>query len=63
MDRIDPQPQQPTPGAPRLRPAHLRSQKIHIECPTWCTRDHIEANVGYLEDIDHALTSSTAVNR
>lgn len=41
---------QPTP---RLSPALVNGQRIWIECPTWCTEDHIAANERHLEDVCH----------
>ncbi|KPC79524.1 DUF6907 domain-containing protein [Streptomyces sp. NRRL S-4] len=38
------------PSAPRLRPATVGGNPIHIECPAWCTSDHVE---GFLVDVFH----------
>lgn len=38
---------------PRLRPALVNGQRIHVECPPWCTEDHVAANERHLEDILH----------
>jgi len=41
-----------------LAPAAIRrdngaSQIVYIECPDWCTEDHVENFVHYLEDVAH----------
>lgn len=38
---------------PRLSPALVNGQRIWIECPTWCTEDHVAANERHLEDVCH----------
>lgn len=44
----------------RLVPARIgtwdRNQIAYIECPNWCTEDHLESP-SYIEDIDHATLS------
>mgnify|MGYP001558674090 CR=1 FL=1 len=43
----------------RLRPALVNGQRIHVECASWCTEDHIAENARHLEDVCH---SSVAVD-
>lgn len=42
-----------TTPPPRLRPALVNGQRIHVECPSWCTEDHVATNERYLEDVYH----------
>ncbi|MCX5336911.1 hypothetical protein [Streptomyces sp. NBC_00140] len=42
-----------TPAAPRIRPALVNGLQIFIECPEWCTDDHVAENERHLEDICH----------
>lgn len=43
---------------PRIVPAMVNGQQIHIPCPSWCVTDHVAENERHLEDIAHcgALT-------
>ncbi|WP_428956178.1 DUF6907 domain-containing protein [Streptomyces sp. cg35] len=41
-------------AAPRLRPALVNGQRVHLECPAWCTADHMIESVRFLEDLEHA---------
>ncbi|MGQ4343546.1 DUF6907 domain-containing protein [Streptomyces sp. SAS_275] len=45
-----PIPAQPTPN---LSPALVNGQRVWVECPHWCTEDHIAANERHLEDVCH----------
>lgn len=38
----------------RFVPAVVRGQRIMIECPGWCTVDHVESPEGFLDDVWHA---------
>lgn len=38
---------------PRLAPALVNGRRIFIECPAWCTEDHVAANQRNLEDVVH----------
>ncbi|MBT2477619.1 hypothetical protein [Streptomyces sp. ISL-94] len=38
---------------PRLAPAVVRGQQILIQCPSWCTIDHVAHAEGFLEDVWH----------
>jgi hypothetical protein len=42
----------PSP-APRIRPALVNGQCVWVECPSWCTEDHVAANERHLEDVCH----------
>lgn len=44
---------------PRITPALVNGQRIFLECPVWCTEDHVAANERFLEDVCH---SSAAVD-
>lgn len=39
---------------PRLAPAVVGGKRIHVECPSWCTIDHVADPEGFLEDLWHA---------
>jgi hypothetical protein len=39
--------------SPRLRPALVNGQRCWLECPPWCTEDHVAANERHLEDVCH----------
>lgn len=41
--------------APALRivPALVNGQRIFVECPTWCSMDHVAENERHLEDLYH----------
>lgn len=34
-------------------PALIDGQTVYLECPTWCTIDHVRENQKFLEDIWH----------
>ncbi|MER6778450.1 MULTISPECIES: DUF6907 domain-containing protein [unclassified Streptomyces] len=38
---------------PRLVPAVVGGHQIWIECPSWCTVDHVAYSEGFLEDVWH----------
>lgn len=38
----------------RIVPAVVRGEQIFIECPSWCTVDHVEDATGHIVDIWHA---------
>jgi hypothetical protein len=40
--------------AHRLAPALIKGRRIFVECPNWCTVDHIEVAENFVEDIWHA---------
>ncbi|MGW5530237.1 DUF6907 domain-containing protein [Streptomyces xanthochromogenes] len=40
--------------APRLVPALVDGKRIWVECPEWCTLDHVAENDKYLDDLYHA---------
>ncbi|MFB6805442.1 DUF6907 domain-containing protein [Streptomyces sp. NPDC056387] len=42
-----------TAAEPRLVPAVVGGHQIHIECPVWCTVDHVAYSEGFLEDVWH----------
>lgn len=44
----------PEAGGPRLRPALVNGSPCHVECPPWCTEDHVASAVRFLEDLEHA---------
>ena len=39
---------------PRLSPALVNGNRIHIECKEWCVTDHVAENERHLEDVAHA---------
>lgn len=43
-----------TTVARRLSPALIKGTKIFIQCPEWCTVDHVAANENHIEDVWHA---------
>jgi len=42
-----------TTAGSRLVPAVVGGHQIHIECPAWCTVDHVAYAEGFLEDVWH----------
>ncbi|WP_210947250.1 hypothetical protein [Streptomyces sp. MK37H] len=42
-----------SPPAPRLVAAMCRGQRIAVECPLWCVRDHSREDLAFLEDLSH----------
>lgn len=38
----------------RIVPAIVSGQQIFIECPSWCTVDHVASPEGHLVDVWHA---------
>ncbi|WP_434092550.1 DUF6907 domain-containing protein [Streptomyces griseorubiginosus] len=38
---------------PRLRPALVNGSPCYVECPPWCSEDHVAANERHLEDVCH----------
>ncbi|MFI5985082.1 DUF6907 domain-containing protein [Streptomyces sp. NPDC051555] len=38
----------------RIVPAMVSGQQIFVECPSWCTVDHVEHAEGFLVDLWHA---------
>jgi hypothetical protein len=32
----------------------VNGRRIHIECPVWCSLDHVAENMRFLEDVEHA---------
>lgn len=38
----------------RLSPALVRGTRIFIQCPAWCTVDHVDEGANHVEDIWHA---------
>lgn len=46
---------------PRLSPALVNGQKLWIECPSWCTEDHVAANERHLEDICHGSRAADLI--
>lgn len=42
------------PTSPRFAPALVRGQQIWIQCPSFCTVDHVADATGHIEDIWHA---------
>lgn len=44
----------PLSSANRLVPALVNGRRIHIECPVWCSLDHVAENMRFLEDVEHA---------
>lgn len=38
---------------PRLRPALVNGQRIHVSCDSWCVTDHVSENERYLVDVTH----------
>lgn len=40
--------------ASRLSPALVKGVRIHVECPSWCTVDHVASPENFVEDIWHA---------
>lgn len=51
----------PTVPAPHLRPALVNDRRVLVECPSWCTMDHVAENERHLEDIEHAGELSAIV--
>lgn len=43
-----------TPTPSRLSPALVKGQRILVECPHWCTVDHVADPENFVEDIWHA---------
>ncbi|MCY0917009.1 hypothetical protein OS965_02310 [Streptomyces sp. H27-G5] len=43
--------------ASRFAPAIVRGQQIMIQCPSFCTVDHVTDSTGHIEDIWHASDS------
>lgn len=41
-------------NAHRIVPAIVHGRQIHIECPSFCTVDHVASPEGFIEDIWHA---------
>jgi len=39
---------------PRIVPALVNGNRVHIECLPWCTTDHVAENERHLEDVAHA---------
>ncbi|MGW0904987.1 DUF6907 domain-containing protein [Streptomyces sp. NPDC002853] len=39
--------------APRLSPALIKGARIYVECPEWCTVDHVAENENHVEDVWH----------
>jgi hypothetical protein len=37
----------------RIVPALINGRRILIECPDWCTEDHVAVNERHLEDVQH----------
>ncbi|MFD4912819.1 DUF6907 domain-containing protein [Streptomyces virginiae] len=37
----------------RVVPAVVSGSRIYIDCPSWCTVDHVESPEGHLEDVWH----------
>lgn len=59
LARITPADQTYTKKAtPRLRPATVAGNHIHIECPAWCTYDHVAHPEGFLVDVFHSTDSA-----
>ncbi|MFF7329699.1 DUF6907 domain-containing protein [Streptomyces sp. NPDC008150] len=44
---------------PNLRPALVNGQPCWLDCPSWCSEDHVAASVRFIEDVSH---SSPAVD-
>lgn len=42
-----------SPTSPRLVAAMCRGQRIHAQCPLWCTVDHAAENLADLSDLAH----------
>lgn len=38
----------------RISPALVNGQRIFLECPAWCTEDHVAVNERHLEDVCHS---------
>jgi hypothetical protein len=38
----------------RLSPALIKGTRIYVECPDWCTVDHVDENANHVEDVWHA---------
>ena len=38
----------------RVVPALIDGQRVFIECPTWCTIDHVKENQKFLIDVWHS---------
>lgn len=38
---------------PHIRPALVNGHPCYVECPSWCTEDHVAANERHLEDVCH----------
>ncbi|MFG2328279.1 DUF6907 domain-containing protein [Streptomyces sp. NPDC048604] len=44
----------PTPLATRFVPAVVSGTEIQIQCPAWCTIDHVADSNGCIEDVWHS---------
>lgn len=38
----------------RIVPAMIDGQRVFIECPTWCTIDHVRENQKFIVDVWHS---------
>lgn len=48
---------QPAPLTDRhIVPAVIDGHTVHLECPTWCTVDHVRDSQKFLEDVWHSGT-------
>ncbi|MEU4502631.1 hypothetical protein [Streptomyces sp. NPDC024089] len=43
----------PTVPSIRIVPATVSGTRVYIECPAWCTVDHVASPEGFLEDVWH----------
>jgi hypothetical protein len=46
-------PNRPLRLVPALVGPGAQQQRIYIECPEWCTVDHVKEHVGAIEDLTH----------
>jgi hypothetical protein len=46
---------------PRISPALVNGQRVWLECPSWCTEDHVAANERHLEDVCHGSRAADLI--
>ncbi|SDL28457.1 DUF6907 domain-containing protein [Streptomyces indicus] len=50
-----------SPPASRIVPALVAGSHVHIECPSWCSLDHVAENEGHLVDVHHRGATSDLI--
>ncbi|WP_406507617.1 DUF6907 domain-containing protein [Streptomyces sp. NBC_00212] len=59
IEALPAMPAQPHPAGRRIVPALIDCAPIYVDCPSWCTVDHVAENEGALEDLFHSSDMAT----